>query len=334
MAGGSTRAVYSAIIANTLVGIMKFTAFAFTGSGAMLSEGIHSVADVSNQILLAIGIARSERAPDEDHPYGYGREKFIFAMISAVGIFWFGCGVTAYHGVTSLMHPHPVEDLSLAVWVLIVSALIEAVTLWMAWVSVRDGARDAKMSVRDFMLKGSDPMGVAVLLEDGAAVLGIFLALGGVGMSILTGDPIWDAITTLSIAVLLGCVAIFLVLRNRQILLGQSMSPEKTQSVLRVLTQDPIVESVNAVKTTVMGSDVSRFVAEIEFDGEVMAARFLEQYDLPEIHPTLKDVDELRSFLIKYSDHLIDTIGDEVDRLEAEIHQAAPGVRYVDIEAD
>jgi len=334
MAGGSTKAVYAAIVANTIVGIMKFAGFAFTGSGAMLSEGIHSVADVSNQILLAIGIARSEREPDEDHPYGYGREKFIFAMISAVGIFWFGCGVTAYHGVTSLMHPHPVEDLSLAVGILIVSALIESVTLWMAWVAVRDGAKEADMTIRDFMLKGSDPMGVAVLLEDGAAVLGIFLALGGVGMSLATGDPIWDAISTLSIALLLGLVAVFLVVRNRQVLLGQSMSPEKTRSVMRVLTQDPIVEAVHAVKTTVIGSDVSRFVAEIEFDGEVIAERFLKNYDLDEVQALAADKAELRSFLIRYGDHLIDTVGDEVDRLEAEIHRAAPGVRYVDIEAD
>jgi zinc transporter 9 len=334
VAGGSTRAVHAAIVANTIVGLMKFAGFALTGSGAMLSEGIHSVADVSNQLLLAIGIARSEREPDEDHPYGYGREKFIFAMISAVGIFWFGCGVTAYHGVNSLMHPHPVEDLSLAVGILILSALIESVTLRMAWVAVRDGAKASEMTIRDFIIKGSDPMGVAVLLEDGAAVLGIFLALGGVGMSMWTGDPIWDAIATLMIAALLGLIAIFLVVRNRTVLLGQSMSPKKTSSVVRVLMQDPIVEAVHEVKTTVMGSDVSRFVAEIEFDGEVIAERFLNSQDMDAIFKEVQDRTRLRAFLIQYGDHLIDAVGDEVDRLEDKIRAAAPDVRYVDIESD
>jgi zinc transporter 9 len=334
MAGGSTKAVYAAIGANTLVAIFKFIGFALSGSGAMLSEGIHSIADVSNQLLLAVGINRAERAPDEDHPYGYGRDKFVFAMISAVGIFWFGCGVTLYHGVTSLMHPHSVESLELALGILVVSGLIESVTLWMAWVAVRDGARKAGMSLGDFMLKGSDPMGVAVLLEDGAAVLGIVIALVTLGLSLATGNPVFDAIGSILIGVLLGLVAVFLVVKNRTVLLGQSMSTEHTRRVVEALADDPVVEAIHDVKTTVLGTDKTRFKAEIEFDGEAVAERFLATQDLSGIRERIGTEEDLRGFLIEYGDHIVDALGDEIDRLEEKIRHVAPEIHHVDIEAE
>lgn len=334
MAGGSTKAVYAAIVANTVVAILKFIGFGLSGSGAMLSEGIHSVADVSNQLLLAVGINRAERAPDEDHPYGYGRDKFVFAMISAVGIFWFGCGVTLYHGITSLMHPHPVEALELALGILVVSGIIESVTLWMAWVAVRDGAKKAAMTVSEFMIKGSDPMGVAVLLEDGAAVLGIVIALVTLGLSLVTGNTVFDAIGSILIGVLLGLVAIFLVVKNRTVLLGQSMSTEHTSKVVSALSGDPVVEAVYDVKTTVLGTDQARFKAEIQFDGEAVARRFLITQDLQTIWERINTEEELRAFLIQYGDHIIEALGDEIDRLEDKVRRVAPEIQHVDLEAE
>ena len=334
MAGGSTKAVYAAIVANSIVAVLKFIGFALSGSGAMLSEGIHSIADVSNQVLLAVGISRSEQAPDEDHPYGYGRDTFVFAMISAVGIFWFGCGVTLYHGITSLMHPHPVQELSIAIGILVVSGVIESVTLWMAWVAVRDSAKKANQTLSEFMLKGSDPMGVAVLLEDGAAVLGILVALAALGMSLVTGNPIFDAIGSILIGVLLGLVAIFLVIKNRTALLGQSMSAENTSRVVEALKTDPVVEAVNDVKTTVLGTNQARFKAEVEFDGEAVARRFLATQDLTATWDDINDEAALRAFLIQYGDHIIDALGDEIDRLETKIRTVAPEIRHVDLEAE
>ncbi len=334
MASGSTKAVYAAIIANSAVGLAKIVGFVFSGSGAMLSEGIHSIADVSNQLLLAIGISRSQRDASDDHPYGYGRDTFVFAMISAVGIFWFGCGVTLYHGITTLLHPHEVEALPLSLGILVLSGAIESVTLRMAWRAVRDGAKKADMSLGQFMLKGSDPMGVAVLLEDGAAVLGVLLAIIALGLSYVTGDPIYDAIGTLSIGVLLGALAIFLVVKNRTALLGQSISPTRTSQVLEVLQQDPVVEAVYDVKTTVLGSDRSRFKAEVEFDGAEVARRFLASQDLDAMRAEVTDPEALRGLLIRYGDHLIDALGDEIDRIEARIREVDPTLRHVDIEAD
>jgi len=335
MASSSKKAVYSAIFANTVVAILKFVGFVLTGSAALLSEGIHSVADVSNQILLAIGIARSEKAADVHHPYGYGRDKFIFAMISAVGIFWFGCGVTVYHGIHAIQEQHlDTTVLPVAIGILVVSGIIEMGTLWVAWTAVRDGARSAGMTMREFVVRGSDPMGVAVLLEDGAAVLGVGIALVGVGLSLWTHDPIYDGISTLLIGALLGCVAIFLVVKNRLVLLGQSMSDQQTERVLDVLTSDPVVGEVLDIKTTVMGSETARFKAEIQFDGEMVTKRFLERQDMAAIRSRLNDPDQLQSFLIGFGDDIVEALGDEIDRIESKIQKENPKVKHVDIETN
>ena len=125
MAGGSKTTVAAAIVGNGLVMVAKFVAFLFTGSGAMLSEAIHTLADLLNQILLMVGILRSDRLPTELYQYGFKSERYVWALISAVGIFFLGCGVTVYHGIRSLMHPHELEGLTWAIGVLIISLLID-----------------------------------------------------------------------------------------------------------------------------------------------------------------------------------------------------------------
>ena len=334
MASGSKKAVYSAIIANSIVGVAKFVGFFFSGSGALLSEGIHSLADVSNQILLAIGLARSEREPTPEHPYGYGREAFLFALISAVGIFWFGCGVTLYHGISGLLHPHEVEAPQLAMGILIFSVVVESITLWIAFKVVLDSAKEAGMGFREYLTKGSDPMGVAVLLEDGAAVFGVLLAMATLGLSMVTHNPIWDAVGSTLIAILLGAVAIFLVLRNRTMLLEPSISTEQRSQVLDVLDQDPVVESVHDVKTTVIGTNQVRFKAEIDFDGAVIAQKYLKTQDLNALQEQLQSSETLEPFLVEYGNHIVDALGDEIDRLEKKIQQTLPSIKHVDIEAD
>ena len=163
MATGSAKAVYAAIGANSVITVTKLTAFAFTGSGTMFSEGIHSLADVINQTLLALGIKKAQKAPDADHPYGYGRDAFVWSLISAVGIFFLGCGFTLYHGVHSLLHPDSVAitDIQIAVGVLIFSFVLEAWTLWVAYKAVKESADDLNMSFGQYLKEGPDPMAVA-----------------------------------------------------------------------------------------------------------------------------------------------------------------------------
>jgi len=334
MASGSKVAVYSALGANSVVMVAKFGAFAATGSGSMLSEGIHSLADVGNQALLAFGISSAQRAPDETHPYGYGREEFIWAMISAVGIFFLGCGVTAMHGIDQLLHPHPVEDLTIALGVLAFAFVIEGLTLLVAVRAVRGAAQHANMRFFEYMVKGTDPMGVAVVLEDGAAVLGVTVAAIALGLAQATGNPLFDALGTLSISLLMGLLALFLVRKNRALLLGQAIQPARQDKIVDLLENDPVVGEVEDVKATVTGSGALRFKAEIDFDGQEITRRYLAGHDLAQMRAGIGDDRTFETFLIDFGDHVIDQLAKEVDRLEAEIVAAAPMTKHVDLEAD
>ena len=337
MASGSAKAVYAAIGANSVITVTKLTAFVFTGSGAMLSEGIHSFADVMNQTLLALGIKKAKQEADEDHPYGYGRDAFVWALISAVGIFFLGCGFTLYHGIHSLMHPESVEitDVQIALGVLLFSFVLESWTLWVAYKAVKESADEMSMSFAEYTRRGPDPMGVAVLLEDAAAVFGVIIASCSIGLFILTGNPIWDAVGSLLISFLLGAIAIFLVVRNRKALLGQAVNLEAKQEVLKVLEEEPTVEAVHDVKATVMGADSFRFKAEIDFDGSAIAKRWLAEKDLEELYARAStDAASFEQFLLEYGEHICDALGDEIDRIEAQIQERVPKAKHVDLEAD
>jgi zinc transporter 9 len=334
MAGSSTKAVYAAIGGNSVVMLAKFGAFAMTGSGAMLSEGIHSFADVGNQVLLAVGIRQSQKIADEEHPYGYAREQFIWAMISAVGIFFLGCGVSIYHGVHSLLHPAPLEDMGVAVAVLVFSLLVEGATLLIAVRAVSAHARQINMTFTRYLVEGPDPMSVAVLLEDGAAVSGVLMALVSVGLFQLTGNPVFDAVASILIGLLLGAVALFLIYKNRENLLTPSVPQEDRDKLRAVLENDPVVERVSDVKATIIGADAARFKAEVEFDGRMVARRYMEGVDIEAIWNRINNKEDLYAYLVQYGDELVDAVGDEIDRLEGEIRHAMPSVHHVDLEAD
>ncbi len=337
MAGGSAKAVYAAIGANSVITVTKFGAFAFTGSGAMFSEGVHSFADVVNQTLLALGIKKAKKEADEDHPYGYGRDAFVWSLISAVGIFFLGCGFTLYHGVHSLLHPESVKitDIQIAVGVLIFSFVLEAWTLWVAYKAVKESADGLNMSFGQYVKEGTDPMAVAVLLEDAAAVTGVVLAAASIGLFILTGNPIWDAIGSIIIGLLLGAVAIFLVIKNRKALLGQNAPAELSAGVMSILNADPAIESVHDIKATVMSADSFRFKAEVDFDGKAIAKTWLAKQNIDTLfEETSQNPAALEAFLLKYGEHICNALGDEVDRIESEIRAAVPAAKHVDLEAD
>lgn len=335
MASGSAKAVYAAIGANSVITVTKLTAFAYTGSGAMLSEGIHSFADVLNQTLLALGIKKAKKGADEDHPYGYGRDAFVWAMISAVGIFFLGCGFTLYHGIHSLMHPEAPEKIHIAAGVLLFSFVLEMWTLWVAYKAVKQSAKELDISFRQYLKEGPDPMAVAVLLEDAAAVTGVTLAGASIGLYVITGNPIWDAIGSIIIALLLGAVAIFLVVKNRKALLGQTVAPNQRTNVMNVLASDPAVEAIHDVKATVMSADSFRFKAEVDFNGKAIAASWLASRDIQALYDKAStDPAAFEAFLIQFGEHMTDALGDEIDRIEEAIRTAVPAAKHVDLESD
>ena len=333
MASGSSKAVYVAIAANSMVMVAKFAAFLFTGSAAMLSEGIHSLADVGNQSLLALGIRRSEAEPDPDFPYGYRRERFVWALISAVGIFFLGCGVTVYHGVSSLLHPHPTQgSLTLLVAVLIFSFVVEGWSLLVAYRSL-DAERGGRSLVQ-FVRESSDPMGAAVLLEDAAAVTGVVIASLGVGLTAWTGNPMWDSIGSILIGLMLGAIAILLVNRNRQLLLGEAPQGAVVDQLQKLVAAQPEVEAVTDVNAVTVGAGAIRFKAEIDFDGEVLTRMELEKMDLAALHQQLNSPEELRAFLERFGNTMVEAVGDAVDRIEKKALDAVPELAHVDLEAD
>jgi len=314
--------------------VSKFSAFAVTGSAAMLSEGIHSLADVGNQSLLAFGIRRSRRAPTTEHPYGYSRAKFIWALISAVGIFFVGCGVTVYHGVSALFHPHDLEHASLPVLggVLLFALVVEGWTLMVAVRAVNRVRGDR--SIRQYLSSTTDPLIAAVLLEDGAAVLGVLIAALCIGLSLLTGNPVFDAIGSIVIGLILGIVAILLVNRNRELLLGEAPEEEIVQRIRAIVARQPEVERVSDVKAVVLDTGRIRFKAEIDFDGRALTRRELELIDVPALHRTLSTPDALRAYLEEFGDRMVGAVGDAIDRIEAEATAEVPELAHVDLEAD
>lgn len=335
MAGGSKAAVYAAIGGNSLVMVAKFVGFGLTGSGAMLSEGIHSLADVGNQVLLAVGMRNSQREPDAEHPFGYGRDAFVWALMSAVGIFFLGCGVSVTHGVNSLLEEHTTIHASdLALGILAFSFLVEGACLAVAIKSLWDEAKQRGVGLIENIRTTEDPFGVAVLLEDSAAVLGVVLAFSAIWLAQATHDPRWDAYGTLAVGVLLGLVALFLVARNRRMLLGRAIPEAEQRRLTALLEADPAVERIAINRAVVAGVNDYRINAEIEFEGRYIAEKYLAERELGEITQRAGDPEQLRELLIEYGDAMLDQIGAEVDRIEAKIRDEMPQAHNIALEPD
>jgi zinc transporter 9 len=328
----SHLAVNFAIGANFLAAVIKFVTFFFTGSGSMLSESIHSLADMANQLLLAIGIRRSQRAPTKEYPYGFSTERFIWALISAVGIFFLGCGASVYHGVSILLDPHPLESLPIAFSVLGISAALESVGFIAAVRAIIRAAKANGLSFWGYVVYGPDPTSVAVLMEDGSAIFGLSIAAVCLGLCYAFANPMFDAIGSILIGFLLGAVAIFLIRKNTIALLGHTIPPHRKKIILSILEKDPVVKAVYDAKATTMGADTLRFTADIEWNGKEIARRYLQNQNISRIFKEIKDEKDLENFLVKYGEAIIEQIGDEVDRLEKKIQESIPEARYVDLE--
>jgi len=335
MAGHSKLAITVAIVANSVVAVAKLGGAWFTGSGALLAEGIHSIADVGNQGLLAIGLAKSQKKPTRDHPFGFGREAFVWGLISAVGVFFLGCGVTVMHGVHSLQSSeHHVSNLSVAIAIMVFSLVVEGIS-WA--IAMRGTLLEAKANEQGFFayLRSTDnPFTIAILLEDSAAVVGVLIALGAVWLTQATHMPVWDAWGSIVIGVLLGAVALFLIWKNRSFLIGRSISSVDWQRINTILAQDPVIESVSEQKAEVTGAQSFTLSAELDFDGRVLAERYLQSQDAATLLSTLQSEDDLRLFLREYSEGLVTQLGVEINRIEAQIRKEVPKADTIALEPD
>ncbi|KAJ3089648.1 hypothetical protein HK102_005866 [Quaeritorhiza haematococci] len=272
---GSQKVVRLAIMSNFIMFGGKLYAATISGSASMFSEALHSLADVLNESLLLWGIWRSLKAPDPQHPYGFTPERYAWALVSGVGIFFLGGGVSMYHGISGLMYPHAIGDVTAAWYVLGASLIFEGGTMTYALRQITRSAHAAGVSVIDYIRRGADPSSVQVLLEDLAAVTGVVIAGTCLSLSKWLSLSYIDSLGSISIGLLLGSVATFLIRRNVAGLVETAMSEKRRDEIVRILESDPVVKSVHDVKTTCLGPEWVRFKAEILFNGEEVTRRYI-----------------------------------------------------------
>ena len=262
----STRAVVTALGANLAIGVSKFVAAAITGSASMLAEGVHSVADSANQVLLLIGGRRARRPASGLHPFGYARERYVYAFLVAIVLFTLGGLYALYEGYEKVSEPHPLESPLVAVIVLLIAAGLEGYALRTA-VGQANRTRGDRTWLR-FVRRTRSPELPVILLEDSAALLGLFLALVGVAVSLLTGNGVFDGIATLCIGVLLGTVAVLLAVETKSLIIGESAVPEQLAAIEKALLSAPGVNRVIHLRTMHLGPDELLVTAKIAVDPE------------------------------------------------------------------
>jgi cation diffusion facilitator family transporter len=252
-AEGSTRAVVTALAANLGIAVSKFVAAAITGSASMLAEGVHSVADSGNQVLLLIGGRRSQQAPSALHPFGYARARYIYAFLVAIVLFTLGGLYALYEGYHKVIDPHPLTSPLVAIAVLIVAAALEGYALRTA---VREANRTrGARSWFHFVRRARAPELPVILLEDSGALLGLTFALVGVGLSELTGNGVFDGIATLCIGALLVTAAVVLARETTSLLIGEAAVPEQIEAITAALLSTPGVERVIHLRTVHLGPE-------------------------------------------------------------------------------
>ena len=258
---GGTRAVIAAFFANAGIAVTKFIAFAITGSSSMLSEAIHSVADSGNQLLLLLGGRRALRDADEQHQFGYGRVRYVYAFVVSIVLFLLGGLFSLYEGWHKIHAPEPLTSAGVAFAVLGIAIVLEGFSFRTA---VREANRSrGSRSLWRFVRDARQPELPVVLLEDFGALIGLVFALFGVTMTVVTGDGRWDGIGALAIGSLLLVIAVFLALEMSSMLVGESAVPEQTEAIKAAIESEPLVESVIHLRTLHTGPDEILVAAKI-----------------------------------------------------------------------
>ncbi len=322
--------VIAALLGNTFVTIMKTIVFFITGSASMFAESIHSFADTLNQSLLLIGLKRSKKPADHIRGYGHGIERFFWSLISACGIFFIGSGITIYHSVESLLHPSTEVHVfnTITIVVLVLAFIIEGITLCVALKELTKGGKFSRK-----LLKDADPVVLAIVYEDSAAVLGVLIALVAQWATYITGNVLYDAIGGIVVGVILGVLAITLIIKNHQYIIGKPLSEEVTEKILEELLNDPCIETVVEFKSVAVDIGKYRIFATVEWNGSPLYEEIYEAGDLKEEFDTIKDdFKEFAKLMLKTTDRIPRLVGNHINKIEKDITDKFPQVTYVDIE--
>lgn len=296
----SKKAIYAAIGGNLAIAVIKFTAAAFTGSSAMLSEGIHSLVDTGNGGLLLLGIKKSQNPPDAHHPFGHGKELYFWTLIVAVLIFGVGGGVSAYEGILHLIHPSELKNVTWSYAVLGLSLIFEGFSFSVAWKQFQEHAQGR--GIWESIHTSKDPTTFTVLFEDAAAMLGLLAALVGVFLSHQLDNPLFDGMASIVIGVILAAVALLLIYESKGLLVGEGVDPKILEKLDGLVRAVPEVVDISRIVTMHFGPQSVLLAMEIEF-----------HHDL-----TVRQVEGI------------------VDRLKAKIREMYPEIKhtFVAVESD
>ncbi len=259
-ASGGSKAIIAALSANAGIAVAKFVGFAITGSSSMLAEGVHSIADTANQGLLLFGRRRAARAATPSHPFGYGRDRFFYSFVVALMLFTLGSVFAIYEGVHKLSAPEELTSPVVAIVILVVALALEGYSFRTAVHESRELKGDATWW--GFIRQSVNPELPVVLLEDTGALVGLVLALAGVGLTVATGDPVWDAIGTNAIGSLLGVIAVILIVETKRLLMGVGARPPLVTTITDSLVGGP-VERVIHLRTQYLGPEELLVAAKI-----------------------------------------------------------------------
>jgi cation diffusion facilitator family transporter len=261
---GSRIVVYAALAGNFLIAVTKFIAAAFTGSSAMLSEGVHSLVDTGNELLLLYGLHRAAKPPDREHPFGHGRELYFWSFVVAVLIFALGAGVSIYEGVRHVMQPEPMENATVNYIVLGLSIVFETAS-WL--VALREFRREkGELGYLAAIRESKDPTTFTVLVEDSVALLGLLIALAGIFAAQALDMPVLDGVASIGIGLLLAATAFFLARESKNLLLGEQALPAVQQAILLAAQADEEIRHVNGVSTSQIGPHVVIAALSAEFE--------------------------------------------------------------------
>ena len=295
MAGpsGSILAVYGAIAANFIIALTKFGASFLTGSSAMLSEGIHSLVDTGNQLLILLGIRRSRRPADREHPYGYGKELYFWSLIVAMLLFGVGGGMSFYEGVRHLRHPGPLQDPTWNYVVLGIAVFVEAGAWWLA---LRELLRTrGDRSLWQALRASKDAAVYTVLAEDTAAILGLLVAFLGIWLGHRYDNPVFDGAASIVIGLILACVAVFLAYESRGLLIGESADPDVVRGIRALAEAEPGVERAGMPLTMHLGPDQILLNLDVQFRSDLSAAEVVHTVDrieqaIRDAHPQVRRI--------------------------------------------
>ncbi|WP_062344694.1 cation diffusion facilitator family transporter [Herbidospora yilanensis] len=276
-ASGGTKAIVAALVANLSIAAAKFVAYLFTGSSSMIAEAVHSVADSGNQALLLLGGKRAARERTEQHPFGYGRERYFYSFVVAVVLFTIGALFSLYEGIHKIQAP---EDLSTPQWafgVLIFAIIAEAFSFRTA---IKESLpHKGNLTWWQFIRRSKSPELPVIVLEDLGALLGLVFALFGVTMAVVTGNPVWDGVGTIMIGVLLGAIAIVLAIETKSLLIGESAGPEIDAQIRTALESAPEVSRVIHMRTLHVGPEELLVAAKIAVEHDDTAAEVARGID-------------------------------------------------------